>query len=62
MLDERKWSRINQVFGLRIDHHMMPDVKSFFSCLAPVLDESADFVFTVVRVIPWKNLLAGRKS
>lgn len=47
MIDKRNWNPVNSVVGIRIDHRMIPDIKLFFSQLKPLLDNTADFVFSI---------------
>jgi SAM-dependent methyltransferase len=46
-LRQREMGLRNAVFGLRIDHRMIPDAAAFFRQLVPVLDDSADLVITI---------------
>lgn len=37
----------NFVVGLRIDHRMIPDVNHFLNLLAPLIDQTADIIFSI---------------
>jgi len=47
ILDSNGMGKRNLVAGLRIDHRMLPDIDRFLSRLAPLIDQTADFIITV---------------
>lgn len=47
MTDRNELLPLNLVASIRIDHRMIPDVKRFFHYLTPLLDETADFIFSI---------------